>query len=296
MPTVAAAARRRDLRGGPCAAVPLVRMRQYGVVTLLLAVLVGLLVGAVMGALGGGGGIIAVPALVYLLGQSPVEATTTSLVVVGVTALITTVQYGRFGHVHLTDGLAFGILGVGGAVVGAQMSLAVDGDLLMALFAVLLVAVSWLMWGRADRQPEADLSYRWLQLWPFRIDTRRALLVVLAASAIGWLTGFFGVGGGFAIVPVLTMLLKLPLRRAVGTSLLVLALTSLVGLFTRASGSVELDWGVIGAFTVAAVLASAAAGRFSRRVNPRRLSKAFAVFLLVVAAYTAVNSALSLVG
>lgn len=255
-----------------------------------LAVLIGLLVGAVMGSLGGGGGIITVPALVYLLGQEPLEATTTSLVVVGVTAVAGALQHARHGLVNLTDGLAFGLLGVGGALVGARMSLAVDGDVLMALFAVLLVGVAWLMWRRAAHQSQADLSYRWLQLRPFQIDLRRAGLVLVAALGIGWLTGFFGVGGGFAIVPALTLLLKLPLRRAVGTSLLVLALTSGVGLLTRVTGPVTLDWPLIICFVAAAVGASMVAGRISKRLDPARLTRGFAGFLLLVAVYTAINS------
>src|SRR5690606_40364662 len=101
-----------------------------------------------MGSLGGGGGIIAVPALVYLLDQPPLEATTTSLMVVGVTAVVGAVQYGRAGLVNVTDALAFGVLSIVGAVVGARMALRVDGDVLMAVFAVLRVGVCWLVWGR----------------------------------------------------------------------------------------------------------------------------------------------------
>lgn len=257
----------------------------------VLAVLVGLVVGSVMGSLGGGGGIIAVPALVYLLDQPPLEATTTSLVVVGVTAVVGAVQYGRAGLVNVTDALAFGVLSIAGAVVGARMALVVDGDVLMALFAVLLLAVARLMWSRRrGRQAEEDVARHWLQLRPFHLDRRRAGRVAVAATGIGWLTGFFGVGGGFAIVPALILLLGLPLRRAVGTSLMVLALTSLVGLGTRVSGPVDLDWPLIAGFSAAAVVASLAAGRLSARVSPQRLSRAFAVFLVLVATYTAVNS------
>lgn len=258
---------------------------------LLLAALVGLVVGTVMGSLGGGGGIISVPALVYLLDQPPLEATTTSLVVVGVTAIVGALQYGRAGLVNVTDALAFGVLSIVGAVVGARMALVVDGNVLMALFAVLLVAVAWLMWSRQrGQQVEDDVARHWLQLRPFHLDRRRATQVALAATGIGWLTGFFGVGGGFAIVPALMLLLGLPMRRAVGTSLLVLAITSLVGLATRVTGPVDLDWPLIIAFTITAVASSLAAGRLSARVSPGRLSRAFAVFLVLVAIYTAVNS------
>lgn len=262
---------------------------------IVLAVLVGSVVGAVMGSLGGGGGIVAVPALVYLLHQPPLEATTTSLVVVGVTAVFGALQYARVGLVNLTDGLAFGVFSILGAVVGARMALVVDGDVVMVLFAALLLAVAWLMWTRArGRQPAEESTYRWLRLRPFYLDRRRAVQVFLAATLIGWLTGFFGVGGGFAIVPALTLLLALPMRRAVGTSLLVLALTSTVGLATRVTGPVDLDWPLIIGFTSAAVLASMAAGRLSRRVSTARLTRGFAMFLVLVAIYTAVNSVVGL--
>lgn len=264
---------------------------------IVLAVLVGVVVGAVMGSLGGGGGIIAVPALVYLLDQAPLEATTTSLVVVGVTAVVGALQYGLAGLVNVTDALAFGVLSIVGAVVGARMALVVDGDVLMALFALLLLAVAWLMWTRG-KEPDRheDVAHHWLRLRPFHIDRNRAVRVVLAATGIGWLTGFFGVGGGFAIVPALMLLLGLPMRRAVGTSLLVLAMTSLVGLATRVTGPVELDWSLILGFTSAAVVASIAAGRLSKRVSTQRLTRGFAVFLVLVAGYTAVNSIQGLVG
>lgn len=263
---------------------------------IVLAVLVGLVVGAVMGSLGGGGAIVAVPALVYLLDQPPLEATTTSLVVVGVTAIVGALQYGRAGLVNVTDGLAFGALSIIGAVVGARMALVVDGDLLMVLFAVLLVLVAWLMWTRGGRPEPTEVARQWLQLRPFHLDRRRAARVALVATGIGWLTGFFGVGGGFAIVPALTLLLGLPLRRAVGTSLLVLAITSLVGLVTRAAGPVALDWPLILAFVPSAVAASLVAGRLSARLRPQRLSRGFAVFLVAVAGYTLVNSISALTG
>nr|WP_281496740.1 sulfite exporter TauE/SafE family protein [Ornithinimicrobium sp. F0845] len=259
--------------------------------------MVGIVVGTVMGSLGGGGAIVAVPALVYLLDQSPLEATTTSLVVVGVTAVVGAAQYARQGLVNVTDAIAFGALSIVGAVVGARMALVVDGDLLMLLFAALLVVVAWLMWTRAGgQQAEEEVAHHWLQLRPFHLDRRRAVRVALVATGIGWLTGFFGVGGGFAIVPALVLLLGLPLRRAVGTSLLVLAMTSLVGLATRATAAVHLDWPLIIAFTTAAVVASLLAGRFSARLRPERLSRGFAVFLVAVALYTLVNSIAALTG
>jgi uncharacterized membrane protein YfcA len=113
---------------------------------------------------------------------------------------------------------------------------------------------------------------------------------VAAASVVGLLTGFFGVGGGFVIVPALVLALGFPMPVAVGTSLLVIAINSAVALLTRLGGGVHLDWGLLAAFTAAAIAGSFAGSRIASRVDPRRLTLAFVVLLVAVAAYTAARS------
>jgi uncharacterized membrane protein YfcA len=258
-----------------------------------LAIPVGVLVGAVMGALGGGGAIIAIPALVFLLGQSPQEATSASLVIVGLTALVGVAQHGRAGRVRFADGALFALLGAAGAVLGARVAVGADPDLLLVLFAALLLVVAAVMW-RRSRPGTASAEGRedgpWLSLRPWRVDLRRGLVVLAVASGVGLLTGFFGVGGGFAIVPALTLVLGLPMRVAVGTSLWVIALTSAVSLTARLGGGLQLDWALVAAFTAAAVAGTLVGGRLAGRADPRVLQRAFAALLVLVAVGTAVRS------
>lgn len=265
-----------------------------------MQIVVGLLVGAVLGALGGGGGIIAVPALVYLLGESPGVATTTSLVIVGITSVVAVTQHARGGRVAWADGVAFGLMGAGGALLGSRVGALADPDLTMWLFAVLLVLVAWVMWRRATGSGSADTRpndpggrHLWLSWRPLRVDLRRALLVLVVASASGVLTGFFGVGGGFAIVPALTVVLRLPMALAVGTSLLVILLNSATGVAGRLGTPLELDWALIGVFTAAAVVGSLVGERVGRRLHSAVLQRAFAVMLVLVALYTAAHQLLA---
>lgn len=267
---------------------------------LAIVIPVGLLIGLSLGALGGGGSILAVPALVYLFGQDPRAATTGSLLIVGVTSLIGMVPHQRAGRVSLAKGLVFGVLGVAGSYLGSLLSTTVPENVLLASFSVLILVVAGLMTRRRRRQARAatagtpavaESPAPVLRLRPrFACDCPRAVKVVLTASAVGLLTGFFGVGGGFAVVPALVLALGLSMPLAVGTSLLVIVINSFTALLFRAGQSVTLDWWVIGAFTLAAVAGSLLGSRVVSRVSPARLNLAFTVLLVTVALYTAARS------
>ena len=145
--------------------------------------------------------------------------------------------------------------------------------------------------GSADATTEPMLTLR-----PFTCACPRVAKVVVTATLVGLLTGFFGVGGGFALVPALVLALGFPMSTAVGTSLLVIAINSATALAARVShGTSDLDWGLIATFTAAAVVGSLLGGRIASRANPRHLTAAFAVLLVAVALYTAARS-LALVG
>lgn len=257
--------------------------------TLTLAILVGVVVGTLTGALGGGGGIVALPALVYLLDQEPHQAATTSLIVVTVTSLVGITQHDRLGSVSYRDGVAFGILTVGGAVAGARLSALLDGDVMLALLALLLLVVGVLMWrkSRGKGRPSVEHPTPWITWRPVRIQWSRAVPIVLAATGVGMLTGLFGIGGGFAIVPALVLLLQLPIRRAVGTSLVVMAMTGGIALVTRLASSADVDWPLVVTFAATAAVSGVAATRLAHRVDAVRLQQAFAILLLCVSAYTA---------
>jgi uncharacterized membrane protein YfcA len=270
-------------------------------VTFVLALVAGALIGLSLGALGGGGSILAVPVLVYALGQSPAQATTGSLVVVGVTSLLGALAAYRAGNVLLARGAAFGAVAIGGAVAGARASAAVPEAVLLGSFAVLMLVVGTLLAFRQwrGRRPTPDSTPRRRPAFDdpiitfspsFACQCPRALKVVVAATVVGLLTGFLGVGGGFLVVPALLLALGLPMGYAAGTSLVVITLTSGTALLARAGSGVSPDWELVIALGAAASAAALIGARIAGRADTRRLSAAFTGLVLVVAAYTAAQA------
>lgn len=254
-----------------------------------LAVAVGLLIGLSLGALGGGGSILTVPALVYLLGQSPHQATTASLLVVGIAAITGAITHARAGRARLKTGAIFGLLGIAGSYAGSLASAAVPASLLLAGFGVLMliVAATMILRGRHPglSRPAAHP----------REGARHVAVVAAAATGVGLITGFFGVGGGFVVVPALVLALGFDMPTAAGTSLIVIAVDSAGALAARAGHAMfALDWAMVAAFTVAAALGTLAGSRLAGRVSPQRLSAAFTLLILAVAGYTLTRSLPSL--
>ncbi|AKT52636.1 hypothetical protein ADJ73_06700 [Arsenicicoccus sp. oral taxon 190] len=266
-----------------------------------------------MGALGGGGAILLVPVLVYLLHLPPLAATTTSLVVVGVSSLVSAWSAGRRGLVDGRMAGAFVIAGVLGSAVGTRASHLVPQDVLMGMFGVLLLVVAGLMLRRARSPQEPDAgspqepgagSPQEPDAGPPQepgADPREVVTglrargprwgrLVAAATGVGLLTGFFGVGGGFAIVPALTLLLDVPISLAVGTSLLVIAGNSVTSLVWRLDTLGRLDAPLTTALTVAMVVGGLLGGRVGRRTSAARLQRAFGALLVVVAGFTLLES------
>ncbi len=213
----------------------------------LLASPLGFLIGLSLGALGGGGSILAVPALVYAAGQTPKHATTTSLVLVAVTAMIGIVPHWRAGRVRVAAGTIFGLAGVGGSLLGSHWNKAANPDVLLLAFSGLMLVAAYGMWRRVKREPRAEsLASVGAAAAPttgpaaVRIDALTVVKVIVAGTIVGLLTGFFGVGGGFVIVPALVLALGFTMPEAVGTSLLVISINSAVALTTRLqAGSIE---------------------------------------------------------
>ncbi len=274
---------------------------------LFLAIPVGLIIGLSLGALGGGGSILTVPALVFLMGMEPKAATTGSLIIVGVTAAIGMMAHRRHGLVKATQGVVFGLVGVVGAVAGTRLSLAVPPDVLLVGFSALMLVVAALMLTRrrvpvpagtaggsittAEEVPIISFSPRFACACP------RAAKVVVAAVAVGLMTGFFGVGGGFLVVPALVLALDFPMPVAVGTSLLVISINSATSLVARlGTGGFSVNWPVIGLFTAAAVLGSLLGARIATRARPETLRTGFAFLVTAVGLYTAVSSITALLG
>lgn len=285
---------------------------------ILTALAVGALIGLVVGALGAGGGILSVPALIYLLGVAPHEATSASLVIVLFTALAA--LGGRIGKntICYQIALVFAALATVGTWLGSLANQAVSADLLMYAFALLLICVGLVMLRRAypglfrgaaragssgvfsdDGVAAADgvgaagstpaLGAVSAMGEVTSIGAAPLWRVALVATITGALTGFFGVGGGFAIVPALTLVLHLPIKRAASTSLLIMAITAVVALVARAQTSLNVDLGVIGAFTVASMLGAVAGAPLTRKVSSQKLTASFAALLLAVAVATLVG-------
>ena len=279
------------------------------------AVALGLLIGLSLGALGGGGSILTVPALVFVLGLSAQEATTASLVIVGVTAAAASAGHARSGHTRWGQGLLLAAVGVPASLAGTVLNRRVDPDVLLLSFAALMLVAAGGMLLRArsaarrdapaqanqpaspDQSGErtlAETRARPAHAAPTaRTRLGHAWRLGAAGLGIGLLTGFLGVGGGFIVVPVLVVLLRTPMPAAVGTSLLVISLNSAVALAARA-GHGSFDWDVIVPFTVAAVAGSLAGKRTADRVSPNKLTVAFAALLVAVAVYVAVQALLGL--
>lgn len=267
---------------------------------LLLAAVAGALIGLSLGALGGGGSILAVPVLVHLLDQSPAQATTGSLVVVAITSAAGAVAAHRAGSVLLARGAVFGLVATGGAVGGAIAAGQVPEDVLLAAFAVLMLVVGGMLAWRQLRHGRGQtprhnarpaLDDPILTFSPtFACQCPQAVKVLVTATVVGALTGFLGVGGGFLAVPALLLALGLPLERAAGTSLVVIAITSTVALAVRAGNGPEPDWGLVSVLTAVSVLGALVGARLALRVQLARLDAAFTALVLAVAVYTSAQA------
>jgi uncharacterized membrane protein YfcA len=250
---------------------------------IVTALVLGLIVGALLGLVGGGGSILAVPALVYGVGLPLSEAIPTSLIVVGAASAVAVLPRLRRG-VSWRLALIVGGAGVATAFLGTMVNRMLDPRVLLGAFAVIMVfaGVRMFLTTRSAGGPCA--------LPGGGVNWRSCLPRALATGAVvGFLTGLLGVGGGFLIVPALTLVLGLPMGVTVGTSLVIIVFNSVAG-FTAHLGDVRIDWAVTGAFAVSAMAASLLAGRLGRSLSDIVLKRGFAVLVLGVAVYVAVQA------
>jgi len=236
-------------------------------VQLVGLVVSGLAIGLMLGTLGGGGAIITAPLLVFAFGLGVHEATTVSLVVVFLAAISGLVGHARAGRVRWRSGIVFGLLGVVGAVPGAWLAGHVPESVLLAGFTLLLVVAAVAMWRGRVGTSSAD---------------RPTGLVAAVAVLVGLVIGFFGVGGGFVIVPALVLFLGFPMPVAAATGLLVIAIDSVAALAVR--GASSLDPAVALPLALAAVVGSLVGARLAGRVPVEQLQRTFAVVMVLTAA------------
>ncbi|GIH72601.1 sulfite exporter TauE/SafE family protein [Sphaerimonospora thailandensis] len=242
-------------------------------VTLAGAVVVGL----TLGLFGGGGSILTVPLLVYVAGVPARSAIAMSLLMVGVTSAVSAVGHARAGRIRWKTGLIFGAAGMAGAYGGGLLGPHLPEALLLAAFALMMVATAIAML-RGRRTPEHASD---------RVDLPIPHVLV-EGVIVGVVTGLVGAGGGFLVVPALVLLGGLPMSVAVGTSLIVIAMKSFAG-FAGYLQSVPIDWSLTLSVTAAAVVGGLIGGQLAGRIQADRLRMAFGWFVLVMGAFVLIQ-------
>ena len=242
-----------------------------------------ILAGATMGLIGGGGSILTVPILVYLLEIPPVLATGYSLFVVGLSALVGSVNYFKLGLVNLKAGTIFAVPAFVGVFLARKFlvpalpveifnlgNLVVGRDLIvMGVFATVMILASVSMIrGGSESEQEGELQFN----YP---------LIALEGLIVGAVTGFVGAGGGFLIIPALVVLAKLPMKQAVGTSLMIIAVKSLFG-FLGDLGNQSIDWGFLALFCLLSIIGIYLGTYLSRFVSSAKLKPGFGWFVLIM--------------
>ena len=241
---------------------------------MLIAAMLALLVGVSLGLLGGGGSILTLPVLVYVVGLAPRDGVASSLLIVGVTSGTATLAHARAGRVRWSIGVFFGAASMLGAFAGGRLSHLVPSAVLLGGFTILmLVTALAMMRSRPDHVEGAVV--------PVALRGGALARVLAVGVGIGLLTGVVGAGGGFVIVPALALLFTLPMRAAVGTSLLVITMNSFAG-FAGAAAHATIPWAIVGVMTASAVLGSFLGAALTTRVSPALLRKGFAWFILAM--------------
>ena len=243
----------------------------------LIALPLGLLVGFVLGLLGGGGSILAVPIFLYVLGVAPKPAIAMSLAVVGLSAFVGFLTHWRQGTVALRVALPFGLCAMVGAFITARLARFVPASLQLALFAIFAFAAAIFMLRDAAKPAATELISR-------GENPQFTPKLIPQALGVGALTSLVGAGGGFVIVPALVLIAHVPIKPAVGSSLLIIALNALSG-FVGYIGQVPIDWSLISSFSLMAALGAIAGTTLIRRVPQRRIKQAFAILILVLGTY-----------
>ncbi|MBC9929077.1 sulfite exporter TauE/SafE family protein [Chitinophaga qingshengii] len=254
----------------------------------ILGYIAAALIGMSLGLIGGGGSVLTLPVLVYLFGITPAAATSYSLFIVGSTSLVGAIGNYRKKRVNIPIAMLFGIpsiaavwltrhflmpvipvelFKIGGFMVGRELAL-------MLLFAGLMLLASFSMILGKSREPETGKP----------MDTTGKIRLVLYGALIGGVTGLLGAGGGFLIIPALIMIAGLPMKTAVGTSLMIMAMSTLIG-FMGDTGHADINWTLLLVLSAIAVAGVLAGGLLSRRIPGARLKHAFGWFVLAMGVY-----------
>jgi uncharacterized membrane protein YfcA len=251
--------------------------------TLLIGYLLAIAIGLSLGLIGGGGSVLAVPIMVYVLGVPTKSAIAMSMFVVGTVSLIGVIPQWQRGNVNLKTFAIFTPAAMLGTFGGAKIAALpwISDTVQMVAFGIVMVVASVLMIRKSHKRPLSSVGAMARQ----EVSTHHSpLLIPLEGSIVGVLTGFVGVGGGFLIIPALVLLGGIPMKEAVGTSLLIIAFKSAIG-FAEYLNHVSLDWSLMITFTLAASLGMVGGAHLSHRIDARHLQKGFGYFVLAVAVF-----------
>lgn len=243
-----------------------------------------LLVGVTLGLMGGGGSILTVPILIYGLGVNSQSAIAMSLAIVGIVSLIGAIPHGRRGHISYSTALIFAPPAMVGAVLGAQLALLpwITPQIQLICFALLMGIAAIVM---IRKKPQPEIQPTDPQAPSPQTSPLERAMVLVQGLGVGILTGFVGIGGGFMIIPALVLGAKMPMKKAVGTSLLIIAANATTGFAKYYSGGVTIDWPLLINFTVLATLGILLGSYGSQYLEPKQLEKGFGYFVLAVAAF-----------
>lgn len=265
-----------------------------------LSLIYGAVVGLSLGLTGGGGAIFAVPLLVYGLDVPMRESVGISLAAVGATALVGFLHRWRLGEVELRTGLLFALAGMLGAPLGTWLSSFMNDSVLLMLFGALMTFVAVRMWRQASARPRIVLpecrsesegpACRRNHEGALLITSRCAVVLILVGIATGVLSGLFGVGGGFVIVPALVLVSGMAIHRAIGTSLMVIALVSVSGVSSHLWTRGAIPWELAALFVAGGVGGLFAGQAIAGRLSGPTLQKVFATAMLLVAAFIIVRN------
>ncbi len=253
-----------------------------GPLQIVESVLFGGLIGVLLGLVGGGGSILTVPILVYIIGLDAQAATATSLAIVGASALAGSLSHAREGRVNGRVALLFGVFGIAGAFAGTWLNQQASDEVTLLLFGGLMLVVAARMWKRRPTPP-GNADQRGIG-WK----------IPLAGAVVGLMTGFFGVGGGFLIVPTLALAVGMPMAIAVGTSLVIIAINSVSGLAAHL-GSGVFNAPVAAMFITGGLVGGFAGGQLAGRIDERALSRAFAALIAAVGLYLIAQNGIAIV-
>lgn len=237
------------------------------------ALLIGVAIGAVLGLIGAGGAVVAVPAFLYVFSFSPVQATTASLAVVAASAASGAIPRIRAQQVYVKKALLFWLLGIPGTFVGARLAQVFPEALIIGGFSVVMLGAAVAMWRKSSSKPSSEAKQ--VAGW----------LLPVVAFVIGLLTGVFGVGGGFLIVPALVLVFGFPFAIAAGTSLVVVALNSVTALGFKFDTWSQISWEIPLLVIVGGLIGSTVVATVNHGIPQRILERVFAAILVALAAW-----------